>query len=114
MVAVLAAVALLGIVFELTRRRLVGERYSLVWLLTGAALLALAVWRPALRLLAEALGIHYSPVALLLVGVGFILLILLHFSVVITRLSRESRILAQRYAELRRQLEDMEERQRVL
>ena len=47
-VSIAAAVAsflLLLIVFELIRSRRLRERYALLWLLTGAVLLALSVWR---------------------------------------------------------------------
>jgi len=108
LVAFLASSGLLLTVIELVRRRLLTERYSLVWLLTGVALVGLSLWRDGLYLLARLLGIAYPPTALMVAGVGFVLLILLHFSVVVSRLSQANRELAQRYALLAHRVELLE------
>jgi hypothetical protein len=61
-------------------------------------ILLLSLVRPALNILARALGIVTPVNALFVVGFVFTTMILLHFSTVISRLSRENRELAQRYA----------------
>jgi hypothetical protein len=104
---------LLIVIIELIRRRALAERYALLWLLTGAVLTFLAVWKPWLGLLAGILGIYYPPSALLVIGLGFILLILLHYSVIISRLADQNRQLAQRYAILTWRVAEMEERLRA-
>ncbi len=97
-VAIVAAVLLLGYIIESVRRRRLREEYSILWLGTATIILLLSIVRPALNLVARAVGI-YSPVnALFVVGFAFTTIILLHFSTVISRLSRENRDLAQRYA----------------
>jgi hypothetical protein len=45
-----------------------------------------------------AIGIAYPPTALFVLGSLFILILLLHYSTVISRLSDQNRILAQRLA----------------
>ena len=97
-VALVLALSLLLIVAELVRRRSLREQYALLWLLTAFVMLGLSLWRDALELLARLLGIFYAPSALMLVGMVFVLLILLHFSLVVSRLSDENKELAQRYA----------------
>lgn len=98
LVAVLASAILLGYIVESVRRRRLREEYSILWLATAIVILLLSLVRPALNILARTLGI-YSPVnALFVVGFAFTTIILLHFSTVISRLSRENRELAQRYA----------------
>ena len=92
----MAALLLLFVVFELIRSRRLQERYALLWLLTGIVLLVLALWRGALGLLADAVGIAYPPSALFVLAALFILLLLLHYSTVISKLSDQNRILAQR------------------
>jgi hypothetical protein len=99
-VAIVVAVALLLTVFELVRRRRLVERYALTWLLSTGLLLVLAVWREGLAKLADLLGIAYPPNALFLAAGGFVLLTLLHFSVAISRLSEETKVLAQEVARL--------------
>lgn len=96
LVAALAAILLLLVIFELIRRRRLQERYALLWLLTGGVMLALAVWGDALRVIAELIGIRYPPSALFVLGSLFILVVLLHYSTVISKLSDQNTILAQR------------------
>ena len=98
LVAVVASAALLGYIIEAVRRRKLREEYSILWLATATVILLLALVRPALSILARALGIAAPVNALFLVGFAFTTIILLHFSTVISRLSRENRDLAQRYA----------------
>lgn len=97
-VGILGAGALLLTILELVRRRRLLERYALLWLLAGVVLLGLAIWRGALEQLAAALGIASPPNALFFVAFGFVLLLLLHFSVAVSRLTDQSKILAQRVA----------------
>jgi hypothetical protein len=106
-VSVLAAVGLLVVVFELVRRRRLLERYALLWLLSAVVLLALAVWQGLLNTLARAIGIYSPPNALFLVAFGFVLLLLLHFSLVISKLTDESKVLAQHVASLDQQVREL-------
>lgn len=95
-------------VLELVRRRRLKEEYSLLWLATAVALIILSLSRPVLDLLANAVGIIYPPSALFLVAVIFVLLILLHYSIVLTRLTQENKENAQQLALLRWQIEQMQ------
>jgi hypothetical protein len=97
-VSIVAAVGVLAIIFELVRRRRLMERYALLWLGSGLILLALAIWRGALERVATGLGIFYPPNALFLIAFGFVLLLLLHFSLAVSRLSDQTKVLAQRLA----------------
>ena len=109
-VSIAAAVAsflLLVIVFELIRSRRLRERYSLLWLLTGSVLFALSLWRGGLNTIAGWFGVtSYPPAILGAVGALFILVVLLHYSTVISRLSDQNTILAQRLALLEQQLRE--------
>ncbi len=107
-VAILGAVALLVLVLELVRRRALMERYALLWLASSIVILALAVWQDALTLLARQLGILSAPNALFFVALGFVLLLLLHFSAAMSRLTDQSKVLAQRQAILEQRLRELE------
>jgi hypothetical protein len=109
--AILAAVVLLVIVLEMVRRRRLMERYALLWMFSALVILALAVWQGALNRLAELMGIYSAPNALFFVAVGFVLLPLLHFSAAMSRLSDQSKVLAQRQAILEQRLREVEESQ---
>jgi hypothetical protein len=105
-VAATAAVILLSVIFELIRSRRLQERYALLWLLTGIVIFVLAVWRGLLGKAADLVGIAYPPSALFVLAAFFILLLLLHYSTVISKLSDQNLILAQRLALLERRLEE--------
>jgi hypothetical protein len=109
--AILAAVVLLVIVLEMVRRRRLMERYALLWMFSALVILALAVWQGALNRLAELMGIYSAPNALFFVAVGFVLLLLLHFSAAMSRLSDQSKVLAQRQAILEQRLREVEDSQ---
>jgi hypothetical protein len=104
LVAIMGAGLLLLTVLELVRRRRLMERYALLWLLSAVVLLALAIWRSALASISRAIGVYYPPNALFFVAIGFILLLLLHFSSAVSRLSDQSETLAQRQALLEERL----------
>ena len=92
-----SALLLFG-VLELVRRRRFLERYAILWLASALVLLGLAIWKGALEELAETIGIAYPPNALFLVAFGFVLVLLLHFSLAVSRLSDQTKVLAQRLA----------------
>jgi hypothetical protein len=96
------------LVVELVRRKQLATGYSLLWIITSVALLVLSLWRHLLDLLANLIGIFYPPAALFVVGFGFILLILLQFSLIISRLSRENKILAQQIGLIRSKLAQLQ------
>jgi hypothetical protein len=108
LVAILAAVGMLFVVLELVRRRRLMERYALLWLLAAVVLLGLAAWRGGLQVISRALGIAYPPNALFFVALAFILLLLLHFSSAVSRLSDQTKVLAQRAALLEERLRRVE------
>lgn len=106
LVAAVAALILLAIILELIRSRRLQERYAILWLVTGAVMFVLSIWRGGLAKIAELAGIAYPPSALFVLVSLFILAVLLHYSTVISRLSDQSKILAQRLALLERELEE--------
>lgn len=103
--AAIAAVILLLVIFELIRSRRLQERYALLWLLTGVVILVFSVWRSLLGRAADLVGIAYPPSALFILAAFFILMVLLHYSTVISRLSEQNTTLAQRLALLEQKLE---------
>jgi hypothetical protein len=107
-VSILVSAGLFGVVFELVRRRRLMERYALLWLFSTVVLLALAVWKGLLEKLASAVGIFYAPSALFAVAFACILVLLLHFSLVISRLVEQNKILAQRVGLLSERVEQLE------
>ena len=99
LVGVAASLLLILVVLELVRGRRLKERYALLWLVTGIVLLVLSAWRDGLNTLAGWLGVTgYPPAVLFAVATLFVLLVLLHYSTVISKLADENVELAQRLA----------------
>jgi hypothetical protein len=109
-VAIIGALGLLFVVLEMVRRRRLMERYALLWLLSAIVILGLALWQDALNVIARSLGVASGPNALFFIAVGFILLLLLHFSAAMSRLTDQTKVLAQRAAILEERLSEVEER----
>ena len=112
-VALVAAGGLVLTVLELVRRRQLLERYALLWLLSGFVVLGLGAWTGLLQKVANAVGIYYPPSALFAVAFVFVLILLLHFSIAVSKLSDQSKLLAQRIALLEEELRATRRRQRT-
>jgi hypothetical protein len=108
-VAVLATAGLLILVFDLVRRRRLLERYALVWMAVTVLLLVLSAWGGLLDRVADAIGISYPPSALFAAAFGFVIVLLLHFSVAVSRLTDQSKVLAQRVALLEQRVASREQ-----
>jgi hypothetical protein len=102
---IIVAVVICLLIFELVRRKRLMERYAILWLVAGITLLVLALWKGLLTTLSHAVGIYYPPAALFAVGFLFVLVMLVHFSLTVSRLSDENKVLAQRLALLQQRLE---------
>jgi hypothetical protein len=109
LVTMLGAALLLLAVLELVRRRRLTERYALLWLLSAVVLLTFAIWGGALSRISHAIGVIYPPNALFFMAIGCIVLLLLHFSAVVSRLSDQTEVLAQRLALLEERLRRQEQ-----
>ena len=103
--AVVITGGLLLLILELVRRRRLMERYALLWLFAGVVLLVLAAWKGLLTTLSYKVGIHYPPSALFVVAIGLGLVLLIHFSLAISRLTDQNKLLAQRLAILQHRVE---------
>jgi hypothetical protein len=103
-IGIVLTLGLFLVVLELVRRRRLMERYALLWLFASVVLLVLAAWRGLLTTLSHKVGIHYPPSALFVVAIGLGLILCVHFSLAISRLSDQNKLLAQRLAILQHRL----------
>lgn len=112
---IVVAMLICAVILELIRRKHLLERYAILWLILGITILVLAAWKGLLTSFSHAVGIYYPPAALFAVAFLFVLALLLHFSIVLSRLSNQNKILAQRLAllqhELQRQRDEVDTRE---
>ena len=107
----LISLALLALVLELVRRDLLKERYALLWLATSVAGLVIGLFPSILERTAAALSFQLLTL-LFVTGFAFLLLVILGYTVVISRLSERNRKLAQEIALLWQRIEDLERHER--
>jgi len=110
LLAITASLMIVVFVIEAIRRSSLNVRYAILWLGAGGALLLFSAYRPLLDWSARLLGIGYPPSLLFGLAFVFVLLIMLHYSLVISSHRDSIRRLAQAVALLEQALE--EERQR--
>jgi Uncharacterized conserved protein (DUF2304) len=104
--ASIASVLLILVVLELIRGRRLKERYALMWLVTGVVLLVLSAWRGGLNTIAGWLGVTgYPPAILFAVATLFVIVVLLHYSTVLSQLDDRNTVLAQEVGILRQRLD---------
>lgn len=105
LLALIASIAGLLLVIELVRRRKLREDYSLLWLATAVIILLLTLSKPVYDQIAAFAGVvTYPPALLFAVAILFVLIILLHYATVLTKLSGENKRLAQELALLRQEI----------
>jgi hypothetical protein len=100
-------------IFRLVRARQLRSKYALLWLVIGLMLLPLAAVPGVLNTVSEWVGVFYSPTIFLLVAVGFLFLVVVHYSWELSRLENRTRTLAEELALLRAQLDDRLDRSGV-
>ena len=99
--ALFIAAVLAIFVIDFIRRGLLKEKYAVLWLALVFVIGVLGLWRGLLDRISLFLGISYPPSLLFLVAFLFVLLILLHYSVVISILTEKNKTLAQEIALLK-------------
>jgi len=107
--SVSASAILLLYILEMVRRRKLREEYSILWLAGGVIMLLFSLKRNWLEWVSNAVGIYYPPSFLFLIGMLFILLILIHFSITISRLYQMNKKMAQDLALLKQEKEEKSE-----
>jgi hypothetical protein len=103
-VILVAALIAVVVVFYIRKWRL-REEYSLLWLLLAAAMLVLASFEGITVWIADRLEVSYAPSILFFIGLAFVATMLFHYSLEISRLSDQSRRLAQELSLLRSRVE---------
>ncbi|HET8862009.1 MAG TPA: DUF2304 domain-containing protein [Solirubrobacterales bacterium] len=96
--AALIAIAFMLMILELIRRDRLQERYSVVWFVAGLVMLVGAAFPGLLGLVADAMGVRDTNVALFSLILLFLLGLALNFSVIMSRQAAQITRLAQERA----------------
>jgi hypothetical protein len=105
-VLLIVATAIIALfILRLVRARQLRSKYALLWLVIGLLLLPLAAVPGVLNTVSGWLGVLYSPAIFLLFAVGFLFLVVVHYSWELSRLENRTRTLAEELALLRTRLD---------
>jgi hypothetical protein len=103
--AVVASFLIMAVVVELVRRRKLREEYSWLWLLTGAVIVVLVIWYDLLVAVTHLIGAIAPTTTLFIFGLLFLMLISLHYSVQISKLSHQVKEMGQQLTILKGEIE---------
>ena len=93
---------------ELIRRRHLKEKYAIMWLFLALGALLLSIFNKVILTVAALLGLHHLTLVVL-VAFFFLVLLCMHFSLSLSKLSENNKILNQEYALLAQRVEAIEE-----
>ena len=99
---------ILLVTIEFIRERKLKEEYSLLWLAVGSILIVFIVFPELLYSISNLLFLHHLT-TLLMVTFTFLMIIVFHFSIVISRQSEREVELAQKVAILEWKLKQLSE-----
>jgi hypothetical protein len=97
-VAAVIAVFFMLLILDLIRRDRLQERYSVIWFVAGLGMLAGAAFPGLLELVADAMGVRNTNVALFSIVLLLLLGLALNFSVIMSRQAAQITRLAQERA----------------
>ncbi|GAA3311916.1 MULTISPECIES: DUF2304 domain-containing protein [Arthrobacter] len=106
--AFLLALAIVGIVFEMLRRKKLREKYAALWLVVGIGTLVLAAFPSLLTIVAELVGVQLPSNLLFIISILLLLGVCLHLSWEISVVEDETRTLAEEVAIMRTLLERLQ------
>jgi hypothetical protein len=110
LISIIASIAFFIIVVELIRREKIQVQYALLWLFFSIVFMVLSFWRNAIEIISTIVGIAYSPTAFILILLMVIVLILIQYSIVISKLSEKNKILVQEVGILKAEVEEMKQK----
>lgn len=96
--ALIASAFLMVLIIELVRRKKLAEEYSALWLFVGVVIFVLVLWYDLLLIVTSLIGAKSPTTTLFLFGILCLVLINLHFSIRISKLTRQVKNLSQRMA----------------
>lgn len=106
-IAIIGSFLFLFFILYLIKKKKIKEEYSLLWLLFAVLFIVASFWRKGLDYLSLLIGVAYPPAALFLILLTALFIILIQFSIIISRLSENNKLLAQEFSILKMQLKEL-------
>jgi hypothetical protein len=96
--AIVISIITFLVVMELIRRRRLREEYALLWVLTTVGMMLLATWYGLIEWITRVIGAVTVTTTVFIFALIFLLLISVHFTTVLSRLTVQVRRLTQELA----------------
>jgi len=109
-ISILGSVVFIGLIVMLIRNKKIKEEFSILWLFFGLVFLFLSIWRGSLEIIAQILGIAYAPAAIFLILIIAIISILIHLSLIISRLTDQAKVMIQELGLLKMEMDTMKKK----
>lgn len=106
-IAIVVSIFFLALILFLIQRKRIKEEYSLLWIFFAIIFIIFSFWRNGLDFIAQILGVAYPPAALFLILLMAVFLILIEFSIIISKLSDKNKTLVQEIGILKQELEQL-------
>lgn len=110
-VAITVSLLLFLFIMYLIRSQRLKEEYSLLWIFFSLLFIFFSFWRNGLDYISEFLGVAYPPAALFMILLMAIFLILIEFSIIISKLADKNKSLAQEIGLLKFEMEKLKNRE---
>lgn len=94
--SILFSLGLLFLIFDLMRKRRLKEKYAVLWLFTVIIMMGIVIFEKMLTALVNILGIKIPINGIFFLGILFLIVINIHFSVVISKLTEQNKKIAQK------------------
>ena len=92
---IVVTIASIAFIVRLVRSHKLRTKYSLLWITVAVLLATVAVFPGLLARLSDAAGVYYPPATFLILSVGFLFIIVVHFSWESSRAEERIRTLAE-------------------
>jgi hypothetical protein len=106
-VAITVSLLLFLFIMYLIRSQRLKEEYSLLWIFFSVIFIVFSFWRNGLDYISDFLGVAYPPAALFMILLMAIFLILIEFSIIISKLSNKNKTLAQEIGLMKYEIEKL-------
>lgn len=104
LIAIAVSLLFFSLIVFLIQRKRIKEEYSLLWLFVSIVFIVFSFWREGLDFLAQSMGVSYPPAALFLILLVAVFLILIEFSIIISKLSDRNKTLTQEIGILKQEV----------
>jgi len=109
-IAIAGSVSLLIFIIILIRQHRLKEEYSILWLFFTSVFILFSIWRNGLAWIADILGIAYPPAALFMILIMALFIIMIEFSLIISKQSFWIKSIGQDIGLMKQELNEMREK----